>query len=380
MLTQLRFKNWRSLKDVVIDDLQPINVFIGANSSGKTNILDGLYFLRNAIDHGIEDSLNKENEFRTIGVTKDEPIDISFAFLPNNLSPRLSYTLSKFSSNKEEIGISEWLTDETGITWMKSEKGHVEVKNNNNSNNTIELASDLALSALGRTNAYPQIQDTFQYVTRRWQMLTENFPPWFNLKHTSRASVDLIESDARNIPRILRTMRKYTPSVFTNLQENFYSLLDHVKTLDVNDYELETQILVYEKALGDIEAPTISAGTARLLAMFTAYYALDMRSKEMPGLIVIEEPDTALNPGLLGRFVSQLREYVDREYPRQFILTTHNPSFLDYFEPEEVRVVERDEQGYTHVKRIPEHVRGVWLDKYGLGEVWTTRSLGGVPE
>ena len=106
-----------------------------------------------------------------------------------------------------------------------------------------------------------------------------------------------------------------------------------------------------------------------------------MRLPKLPGLVVIEEPDTALNPGLLQKFVSLLRDYTERENsPQQFILTTHNPAFLNYFEPEEVRVVERDEQGYTHVHRIPDHIKNIWLDEYALGEVWTTNSFGGLPE
>lgn len=101
----------------------------------------------------------------------------------------------------------------------------------------------------------------------------------------------------------------------------------------------------------------------------------------MPGLVVIEEPDTALNPGLLRNFVEQLRNYTeDPERPRQFILTTHNPYFLNWFKPDEVRIVERDEQGYTSVQPISEAVRSILLDKYPLGEVWTTRAMGGVPE
>jgi predicted ATPase len=100
----------------------------------------------------------------------------------------------------------------------------------------------------------------------------------------------------------------------------------------------------------------------------------------MPGLVVIEEPDTALNPGILHNFVEQLRIYTEGDAPRQFILTTHNPRFLDYFRPEEVRVVSRDENGYTTVSHIPDHISEVWLEDHTLGEVWMTRSLGGLPE
>jgi predicted ATPase len=114
--------------------------------------------------------------------------------------------------------------------------------------------------------------------------------------------------------------------------------------------------------------------------MLTAFYALDMRFAQMPGLVVIEEPDTALNPMLLRYYVEQLRNYVEGEHPRQVIMTTHNPRFLDWFKPEEVRIVERDEQGYTSVHQVPDYIKDIWLDKHTLGEVWMTRSLGGVPE
>jgi predicted ATPase len=98
---------------------------------------------------------------------------------------------------------------------------------------------------------------------------------------------------------------------------------------------------------------------------------------------VIEEPDMAVHPALLKRLVELFREYVSREgYPRQIMVTTHNPQFLNWFEPEEVRVVERDEHGDTSVHEIPTYIKGIWLDsgEYGLGDVWMTRSLGGVPE
>ncbi|MHB8752797.1 MAG: AAA family ATPase, partial [Aggregatilineales bacterium] len=69
--------------------------------------------------------------------------------------------------------------------------------------------------------------------------------------------------------------------------------------------------------------------------------------------------------------------------PRQYILTTHNPMLLNFFEPNEVRIVERDEQGVTTVQPIDLNVAKAWLEEegaYNLGDIWTTRLLGGVPE
>jgi len=58
MLKQLHLKNWRSLRDVTID-FTPITVFIGANSSGKTNIIDALKFRRDSTKNGGYEAISK---------------------------------------------------------------------------------------------------------------------------------------------------------------------------------------------------------------------------------------------------------------------------------------------------------------------------------
>src|SRR5262245_2171752 len=94
MITRLRFKNWRSLRDVTIDNLTPITVFIGANSSGKTNILDSLYFLRDAIGLNLPIAWNQRSfpdDYRTLGVDSSESLEIEFSFRPDNSQKMLNY-------------------------------------------------------------------------------------------------------------------------------------------------------------------------------------------------------------------------------------------------------------------------------------------------
>ena len=44
-IEQLHFRNFRSLREVDLDDLSDLNVLVGKNSSGKSNILEGISFL-----------------------------------------------------------------------------------------------------------------------------------------------------------------------------------------------------------------------------------------------------------------------------------------------------------------------------------------------
>jgi predicted ATPase len=239
----------------------------------------------------------------------------------------------------------------------------------------------VAHTSNGDNNLFQSYEHFFNFVTERCQFLGENFTPPLYLPSKEFGDIYKMELNAHNMMLILDFMQEKHPKIYSTLSDDLSWLVEHVSSLEAVGDEEEIKLSIYETAHRYLEAPTVSSGTARLLAMLTAYYALDMRKAEMPGLVVIEEPDTALNPGILGRFVEQLRLYTEREgYPRQFILTTHNPAFLDFFEPEEVRVVERDENGYTSVNKIPDYIREIWLDKYALGEVWTTNSFGGLPK
>ena len=44
MITELKITNFRSLREVWLDNLQPVNLLIGPNNSGKSNILKALKF------------------------------------------------------------------------------------------------------------------------------------------------------------------------------------------------------------------------------------------------------------------------------------------------------------------------------------------------
>src|SRR5258706_15543964 len=80
MLTRLYLKNWRSLREQTID-LTPITVFVGANSSGKTNILDALHFLRRSSTVGANVALYNWQgltKIRHASAALNEPVELEF--------------------------------------------------------------------------------------------------------------------------------------------------------------------------------------------------------------------------------------------------------------------------------------------------------------
>jgi predicted ATPase len=387
MLTRLRFKNWRSLRDVTIEDLTPITVFVGANSSGKTNIVDGLRFRRDSILKGLVSVVLEQGykRIKTDAQRHDERVELELVFQTPEMTsePVTETTILEF--DKRDLPFR--------FTYRLSEGDKVLRDDPLQEVPMRDLISKGY--PIGNVDNYERGNRLANYLSnliqKRWQILGDSFMPPLKLSDREGGNPYVIEPDARNLLFILSFMHQSYPDVYNGLQDDLHWILNHVSNLDVwNSREeggLELRIVESERRT----APTVSAGTARLIAILTAFYALDMPqessysteprilSRDMPGLVVIEEPDTALNPGVLRNFVEQLRYFTTGEHPRQVILTTHNPVFLDYFEPEEVRVVTRDEKGYTSVQPIPDSIKENWLDEYGLGEVWRTNSFGGLP-
>ena len=74
-----------------------------------------------------------------------------------------------------------------------------------------------------------------------------------------------------------------------------------------------------------------------------------------PPFIGIEEPENFLHPRLLPELAEECRAAAERA---QLLITTHSPFFINALRPEEVRVLYRDDQGYTHAVRAAD-IQGV---------------------
>lgn len=359
MLTGLRFLNWRSLRDVTIEGLTPLTIFIGANASGKTNILDALHFVRYTENAGGSEAAfvwRMKDKVRTIGASMDSPVELEFTYSIDDKSTPLTKTspiVQKYSVSFQNDSPS--VKKET----LREPPGPPDEKKR-------------------------LLEQISSFVSLRWQLLREGFLPPSTLAadaNPAPGNLYIIDPLARDVPSILNFMQQLHPQIYQSLEADLQLLLGYVSQLRTHRDDKETRYFVEEKFSLGHEAPTVSAGTARILAMLTAYYALDMRYREQPGLVVIEDPDTAIHPLLLGNLVDLLRSYTERDVPRQFVLTTHNPQMLDYFKPEEVRVVERDpDTGNTWVEMVPEHLNETWLHSHSLGEAWMSRIIGGIPE
>ena len=117
-----------------------------------------------------------------------------------------------------------------------------------------------------------------------------------------------------------------------------------------------------------IPAKYVGVGVLRMLAWESLRYI------ERPELLLVEEPEAGLNPGLVKHVLQILRELtVDNESPCQVLLATRSPLVVAELDPAEVTLVTRNPKEGTRVsaladfpdyvaaaKRLPRGIR--WLD------------------
>ncbi len=178
-----------------------------------------------------------------------------------------------------------------------------------------------------------------------------------------------LKEDFSNLGMFLSRLRQYPrtkPSLFERLGDIYEG---------VNDFELNfeggtVQIFFTE---GDFAIPAtrLSAGSLRYLCLLAI-----LLDPEPPRLVAIEEPELGMHPDLIPKLADLL---VDVSTRCQLIVTTHSDIMVDALSerPESIVVCEKYD-GQTSMQRLNRRDLSHWLEKYRLGQLWTSGELGGL--
>ena len=123
---------------------------------------------------------------------------------------------------------------------------------------------------------------------------------------------------------------------------------------------------------GDYGAHLLSDGTLRFILLTTL---LSQPTDRLPNIIAIDEPELGLHPAALNLVASMIRV---ASHHSQVIVSTQSAALVDYFEPDEVIVVHRQQAAST-LERLSEDRLSDWLREYTLGQLWEKNVIGGGP-
>ena len=362
-IQEIHVAGFCSIKEV---DLRPgrLTVLIGPNGSGKSNLLQVLRLIpllrtrslqRYVADHGFGAALlhygAKTTEAIDLGVViKDQGetyrYDARLAFAPDD-------TLYFQTENAARINSDGTLS----ISSLGG--GHRE------SNLLDESYRDSTVAAvnewLGRMTYYHFHDTSAQSRLRSHARQEDDRYPRSNGSNLAAYLLRLKESDdladQKAWQRINRDCRHIAPAV---------KQLDPVA---VNGSVRLDWIDDRDERFG---CHQFSDGTLRALALITV---LSQPTQRLPRLISIDEPELGLHPSAIA-LITELCRSISRH--TQVILSTQSTELLDYFNANEVVVVER-QQGQTTLAKPNSDALQKWLEDYSLSELYTKGVIGGKP-
>ncbi len=384
MLRRLQVSGYKSLRDVTLT-MRPLRILIGPNAAGKSNVVDSLRLLSEAVHSDIETAVARRGGTKTVAFlgspAKEFSLSIDY-WVPDFLSAVADRGMRYSLRVAEQGGIpgvaSEELRglegDEKAGVWFHAAWGKGEALRHpalmsRDPFNTGD-PSVLAVKALGFVETYPRILALRTFI-ESWQFLAVDLARVREPRRDERASTLL--PDASNLANVLRTIQG--TDAYLGILDDLRSLLEDVTDVSTDLDRGRVLLLLRERPFADpVEALALSDGTLRLLAIFTALGTMPEHS-----LLCIEEPEHGLHPSLFGPLVDAIRERCPEDGTRQVLLTTHSPDLVDAAEPGDVVTVERDEQGATVLTEIDGPDLRKWLEDFRLGELWRMRQIGGVP-
>lgn len=378
LIRSIRLRNLLSFgPEAEAIELQPLNVIIGPNASGKSNLIEALHLLRSCATDlaqpireggGIGEYLWKGQS--TLDHLEIEvQVNYNQSILRHEL--HLAETRQRMEVTHEVIDDGTFFEEPSSYI-LKNERGVFGVQDRTNDRNEAIFFTNQSIISQRRD---PVRLPEMAFLSDRYREI-RLFRDWqFGRKHVIRRpqQVDLPEDflleDASNLGLILhnldyRGIRPQFQELLKILNEDFadFSTLIQGGTIQINlrDRYLDRPI----------PAARLSEGTLRFLCL-----AAVLLHPEPPPLVCLEEPETGLHPDLFPELARLLEDASTRT---QVIVTTHSRDLVDAFTETPDRVlVAGKKNGSTRFDRLASDHLKQWLEKYSLGELWKRGQLGG---
>lgn len=180
-----------------------------------------------------------------------------------------------------------------------------------------------------------------------------------------------LREDGANIASVLLHLREHYSYHYHRIVETVRLILPFY-----SDFELWVDygsiVLGWRERNSDqvFNAAQASDGMLRIMALVTL-----LLQPILPGVLILDEPELGLHPHAINVVGSLIGAAATRT---QVIVATQSTTLVDCFEPEDIVVVER-EDNRSVFKRLEADALMDWLEDYSLSELWEKNVIGGRP-
>lgn len=370
MIHKIRIRGYKSIRDVTVE-LSPVTVLVGKSGTGKSNFVNAIRALR--------DVLIVPNTFHSFVRSKpgneselDASVDVTFSVPGFEPKFRYALVLTTFGGSfsvDEQLHLGETCLFHQAPTSEQSQRPRWAVPP------PAVKPLEPGRIVLGRIPSIHEVVVAFTALTTGIgcyafsdQVLLSPNPG--QPAGPSSQSFPGLSDGAGNFLETLRsiTVDLENPVTRKTLRSALHRLNSTLSTVELDQIQNPTSVVVGHLVDGkslELGLNDESAGFRRFLAHLLALY--QRPSKQV---MIFEHPEDGIHPGALSLLADEFKGAPERNHG-QIILTTHSPEFLNNFDAEQIRVVEK--QGFeTRIGPLaPEQKEAIQESLLGAGELLT---------
>ncbi|MEV3811452.1 AAA family ATPase [Aeromonas allosaccharophila] len=361
-LDTLTIKGFKSIQELNAFKLNSLNVIVGANGAGKSNLIAFFKTLRALIDGNL-------NRF-----VRDSGGAGALLFNGRKVTPQLffethfglrGYRFSLVPTPADELALEDearyYAAGNTGW-WVlgDSNDGKSKLVAEVLENQPNARYSRPVYDAIASWQIYHFHDTSATAGMRNYEIVQDN---------------KQLRTDAANIAPFLLKLRDTYPA-------EYKTILNAVRLVTpfFEDFMLEPrqsgareEINISWRQKGSdypLQPYHLSDGSIRFICLATA-----LLQPNPPSTIIIDEPELGLHPAAIAILAELIQQASLRT---QVIVATQSPALIDQFAIDDIVVVNR-KGGASTFERLNEADYAQWLEEYSVGELWTKNVIAGGP-
>lgn len=340
----IEINGYKSIKSERID-LRKINVLIGANGSGKSNLLSFFDFLNQLYER------NLNNYIVLSAGGKDKILHRG-----SKITDRISFKVEFDSGiNGYEVAV------ESGADGFAVTMERLIFKGRTN----VDISRSDRDSRLKITDNY-RAKYVIKYLEglRKYHFHDTGVNSPFDKSNNVFNDAYYLYRDGSNLSTFLFHIRNTNKIAYNLILNIIRSIAPYFSDFYLKPNEANLMRLQWKDKYSDVVygATDLSDGTIRFIALTVLFM-----QPELPDTIVIDEPELGLHPDAIAKVANMIKSVADRG--KQVIVATQSTDLIGYFCPEDIVAVDQI-KGESKFERLRSEDYDIWLQDYTLDNLW----------
>lgn len=362
-IESIRLKNFKTFRDVHLQDVPPFLVVVGANGTGKSTLFDVFGFLHDCLKSNVRQALDKRGRFKEV-VSRDSQgksilIEIQYRMLITGAERLVTYTLEIGDRKtgpyvKREIlrykrgrhgKPYHFLDFKNGVGYAitNEEDFNKPDENLDRESQTLNSPDILAVKGLGQFERF-KAANAFRQLIESWHVSDFHISAARGRKEAAGNSEHLSET-GDNLPLVAQYLFEQHRPVFNVILKTMARRVPGIQAVEPR--LMDDGYLTLRFQDGSFKTPFldryVSDGTIKMFAYLVLLY-----DPQPHPLLCVEEPENQLYPRLMTELAEEFRAYSQRG--GQVLVSTHSPDFLNAVGLDEVCWLVKEDGG-TQIRR-----------------------------